>query len=204
MKLVDSIHGSYVHNRRVGVLARHIAPLLPEHASVLDVGCGDGVLARVLLESRPDLTLEGLEVLVRDTDTTLIRVRPFDGKHIPIADQSVDVVLFVDVIHHADDGLALLREAARVARKAVIIKDHLNDAFLAQTTLAFMDRVGNARHGVALPFHYWSKAHWDQAFGGIGMKPDAWVSDLGLYPAWADWVFGRSLHFIARLVKTNA
>ncbi len=43
----------------------------------------------------------------------------FDGLTLPLADHSVDVVLFVDVLHHTADPLILLREAARVARRHV-------------------------------------------------------------------------------------
>jgi hypothetical protein len=63
-----------------------------------------------------------------------------------------------------------------------------------------MDRVGNARHGVSLPYKYWRKAEWDAAFARMGVRPDHWDTDLKIYPAWADWLFGGSLHFLARLV----
>jgi SAM-dependent methyltransferase len=194
MKLVDSVHRAYVHTRRVRILSEQLAPLFPLGSRVLDVGCGDGILASALMELRPDLALEGIDVLVRDG--AKIAVREFNGLHIPFPDKSFDIVLLVDVIHHADDGRGLLAEASRVARQGVVVKDHLNDAWLAQSTLAFMDRVGNARHGVALPFHYWGKRTWDEVIQAVGLKTTTWIGRLGIYPWWADWVFGRSLHFI--------
>jgi SAM-dependent methyltransferase len=197
MTLLERIHGGYVHGRRSGVLARHLAELLPPHARVLDVGCGDGLLDGLILEQRPDVELEGIDVAVRRH--TCIPVTPFDGREIPHADASFDAVQFVDVLHHTDDPLALLREAARVARHAVLIKDHLLDGFLAGPTLRFMDRVSNTRHGVVLPFNYWRQRQWDEAFQALRLNVDCWRSDLGLYPWPASWVFGRSLHFLARL-----
>lgn len=197
MPLIDAVHDRYVFNRRVRVLADHVAGLLPEGARVLDVGCGDGSLAAGLLARRPDLAVEGIDVLVRDR--TRIPVRPFDGRSIPHPDRSFDVVLFVDVLHHTDDPAVLLGEAARVASGSVVLKDHTADGLLAGPTLRFMDRVGNARHGVRLPYNYWPEARWRAAFARLGLEPEAWVSDLKLYPSWADWAFGRSLHFVARL-----
>ena len=52
-------------------------------------------------------------------------VTAFDGRVIPMAARSVDVVTMFDVLHHADDPPALLAEAARVARTCVVLKDHV-------------------------------------------------------------------------------
>lgn len=195
---LDRVHDRYVLDRRVRVIAGHLATLVPPHSRVLDVGSGDGAIAHELMQQRSDVHAEGIDVLVRGT--TRIPVRYFDGQRIPAGDHSVDTVMLVDVLHHTDDPAALLIEAARVARGAVVIKDHLADAPLAMPTLAFMDRVGNVRHGVRLPHQYLRRAEWDEAFGRAGLRIDAWISRLGLYPAPASWLFDRSLHFAARLV----
>jgi hypothetical protein len=96
--------------------------------------------------------------------------------------------------------MVLLREAARVARRAIVIKDHTLTGFLAGPTLRFMDWIGNARHGVELPYNYWTLKRWKAAFTELGVAVDVWITDVGLYPWPADLAFGRSLHFITRLV----
>lgn len=197
MGLTRSIHDGYVHNRRVLRIADLLAGMMPADATVLDVGCGDGLLARRIQDLRPDLTLRGLEVLVRGD--TMIPVEPFDGRTIPAGDASVDVVMFVDVLHHTDDPMILLREAARVARDSVVLKDHTRNGFLSGPTLRFMDYIGNAHHGVALPYNYWPRDRWHEAFARLGLTVADWRDDLRLYPRPADWIFGRSLHFGARL-----
>jgi hypothetical protein len=103
------------------------------------------------------------------------------------------------VLHHSDDPTILLREAVRVARKGLVIKDHTLSGFLSGPTLRLMDRVGNGRHGVALPYNYWTHDQWFKAFETLGLKTGAWKSKLRLYPWPARWVFDRSLHFVARL-----
>lgn len=197
MSVLDKVHGGYVHNRRVRVLASHLVELLPQNASVLDVGCGDGLLDRLVLDQRPDVSIEGIDVLVRDT--AAIVVHHFDGSVIPHPDKSFDVVMFVDVLHHTDDPMVLLREASRVARKAVVIKDHTRNGLLAGPTLRFMDWVGNARHGVVLPYNYWSYKQWTNAFSALGWKTEEWRKHLGAYPFPANALFGRGLHYFARL-----
>jgi SAM-dependent methyltransferase len=108
-------------------------------------------------------------------------------------------VLFVDVLHHTDDPTVLLREAARVARRCLILKDHTRNGLLAGPTLAFMDWVGNARHGVALPYNYWPRQRWLTAAADLGLSILRWDDRLQLYPWWARWVFERKLHFVARM-----
>ena len=198
MSVVEAIHGGYVANRRVEVLCRHLAEMVPPGpATVLDVGCGDGLLAWMLGARRPELAVEGIDILVRKD--TRVPVAPFDGSHIPKPDRSVDVVTFVDVLHHTDDPRILLAEASRVARRAVMIKDHRLEGFLAGPVLRAMDWVGNARHGVVLPYNYQTPQQWLGHFEATGLHPEEERIHIGLYPAWASWIFGRRLHLITRL-----
>lgn len=198
MRIVEAAHGGLVHPRRVQVLAEHAAGLIPPGARVLDVGSGDGRLAAAIRDRRPDLRIEGIDVLVRDDVS--IRISSYDGRVIPLADNSVDVVTFFDVLHHAEEPAALLREGMRVARSCIVLKDHLCDTMLARWTLRFMDDVGNARHGVALPHNYWSSRQWSAALERLRLDPAVWqVGGLGLYPWPASLVFGGRLHVLARL-----
>ncbi len=195
MSLIEHVHGGYVHTRRVRVLAEHLCRVLPEQATVLDIGCGDGLLSRQVQDRRPDLRISGIDVLVRER--THIPVAPFDGQRIPLADGVVDVAMFVDVLHHTSDPMVLLREARRIARRAVVIKDHTMEGFLAGPTLRFMDWVGNARHGVVLPYNYWKRQQWWDAFESLGFRVELWERALGLYAFPGSLFFGRSLHFLA-------
>ena len=146
---------------------------------------------------RPDLLVQGIEVLTREK--LWIPVQHFDGLTIPYKSASIDVVMFIDVLHHTADPVSLLREAARVARKSIIVKDHLVNGFLAESTLRFMDHIGNARYGVALPGKYWRLNQWEKAFEALALTPVEWREKLKLYPKVVDMWFGRSLHFVARL-----
>lgn len=192
---LGKLHGHVVHGRRVQALAGHIAEMLPQNHAVLDVGCGDGLIDRLVLERRGDLSICGVDVLVREA--AHVAVTQFDGRHLPFSDQSFDTVLFCDVLHHTESPLEMLREAVRVARHGILIKDHVVRGWLARPTLRFMDFVGNAPHGVALPYNYFTAVQWDEAFGECRLAERVIRRRLGLYPAWADVCFGRSLHFIA-------
>ena len=194
LRRTGAAHKRLVHSRRVHVLAAHIADLIPHGSSVLDVGCGDGHVDELILRRRPDLNVAGVDVLVRPD--ARIAVTPFDGRRLPFADGSWDTVLFCDVLHHTEDPVGLLREAARVGRHTVVIKDHSVQGMLARVTLRTMDFIGNAPHGVALTYNYFTPDQWERAFAASSLRPGTLRRQLGLYPAWADPVFGRSLHFV--------
>ena len=197
MTLVGKLHDSTVHPRRIGILRDRIAPLIPEGAHLLDVGCGDGLLSQALGEARSDLRLEGVDVKAREGMP--IPIRAFDGSSLPYEDLSFDAVLFVDVLHHTTDPDVLLREACRVTRQAVLIKDHTRNGLLAGATLRLMDWVGNAHHGLALPYNYRTRSEWVDAVERAGLRIEFWDGRPRLYPRPGNWIFGRSLHFIARL-----
>jgi len=175
--------------------------LIPQSAQVLDVGCGDGLLASLIMQKRVDVKIRGIDVLVRSQPH--IPIHRFDGQVIPYSDASFDAVMFVDVLHHTEDPMILLREAMRVTRKAILIKDHTCNGLFASSTLRFMDQVSNARHGVALPYNYWSQQKWFAALEMLGLTMSIWKKDLGLYPWLVNWIFGRSLHFIALLTLSG-
>jgi SAM-dependent methyltransferase len=180
------------------VLADLVAAQLPSSGRVLDIGAGDGTLATLVQERLPELELTGIDVLVRRA--TSIPVSSFDGWTIPLDDSAFDAAVLVDVLHHAADPLRLLQEAARVA-PVVVVKDHLADRPLAGLTLRFMDRVGNARHGVDLRYSYWRRAQWEDAIMRAGLHEVKVVHDVPLYPAPLSWIFGYGLHFVARLER---
>jgi SAM-dependent methyltransferase len=195
-RALDLVHGGLIFGRRVRVLSEQLARQLPPRARVLDVGAGDGSMGRSIQRLRPDVSVSGIDVFVRAE--TAYEVKLFDGERVPFDDDSFDAAVFVDVLHHTKDPLTLLLEAARVAR-VVVIKDHLRAGLLAEETLSAMDWVGNARHGVVLPYNYWNRLQWDAAFERARLVVDHWEPQLGLYAPPLGWLFDRSLHFVARL-----
>jgi SAM-dependent methyltransferase len=198
-RITTALHGRLLFGRRVHALADHIAELIPAGATtLLDVGCGDGTLARSIMRRRPEVVATGVEIRARPH--TAIPVQEFDGRILPFDDRSRDVVMLVDVLHHAAEPTLLLREAGRVARSAVIIKDHLTGAWLSHERLRLMDWVGNIGHGVPLRYAYWSAAQWSEVFRSTGLREVDRRERLGLYSAPLRWLFERRLHFVNRLV----
>jgi SAM-dependent methyltransferase len=199
--MLEQVHNTLVYGRRVRALVHALSPLLPANATVLDVGCGDGLIDTLIMQGRPDVRVSGIDVLVRSRTSTA--VVEFDGRTIPYGAASYDAVLMIDVLHHADSPRGLLEEATRVARDVIVIKDHVSEGWLDDSVLRLMDWVGNAHHGVSLPYRYWSRRQWRESFAELGLAPRQWNTKIGLYPWPFNWVFERSLHFIAQLTKAQ-
>jgi SAM-dependent methyltransferase len=193
---LNAVHQSLVFNRRIRVLAEHLSELVQD-GDVLDMGCGDGSLALEIMARRPGVSIVGVDVFARTN--AHIPVTEFDGNTLPFETGSFDHVMLIDVLHHTDDPAAVLTEAARVARRGVLVKDHLLEGAAAGATLRLMDWVGNRGHGVRLPYNYLDRPAWDKAFAAAGLGVDTWRDRLSLYPAPAAWLFDRKLHFIATL-----
>jgi SAM-dependent methyltransferase len=95
----------------------------PAGKDVVDIGCGGGALVR-------ELTARGARVVgVEISEDQLTAARDHDdgrgacyvvgeAQHLPLADSSADVAIFMRTLHHvpAADQSAALREASRVVR----------------------------------------------------------------------------------------
>lgn len=105
-------------------IADRIAAMAPE--SFLDAGCGEGFVAKMLLERMPGLKLTGFDfdpeaVKLAQTTNPTCDFTTASIFEIPYPDQSFDVAGCFEVLEHQTDPLPALRELARVAKRAVII-----------------------------------------------------------------------------------
>lgn len=191
----SKLHHSLVLNRRTSRIAIRIADLLPPNVSVLDVGSGNGRLARIIMDRRPDVKIHGLEVLKwpeQQIETSL-----YDGLAIPFERDAWDFCLACDVLHHSHAPEKLFAELVRVSKRGIVVKEHNSDSFVAFITLCIMDWVGNRGHGVGLTYNYFSSHRWRNVFESSELRIERMDSNLKLYPIPFRWVFDRNLHFIA-------
>ena len=200
IQLLGKAHGFLVHPRRVTTIADRVAAILPPVSTILDIGCGDGTIARQVAERTEGLTITGAEYSPRPT--CAIPCVAFDGVRLPFDDQSFDGCMFVDVLHHSHDPLTSLRDAARVARDFVVIKDHVAESTIDHWTLRGMDWVGNRPHGVEMTYRYLSNKQWQQLFKDAGLEQVRVDTKIPLYPFPFSAIFVRKLHMVTLLKKT--
>ncbi len=92
-----------------------IAKMLPEAATVLDIGAGSGVLGRVLMHAGKHVTIDGIEPnafaakLAKPFYRTIYTGYAQDNLQ-AIKESSYDYVVLADVIEHIQDPLVFLTE----------------------------------------------------------------------------------------------
>lgn len=191
------VHGP-VHEARLHALVEAIRPNLRAGDRVLDVGCGDGVLGQMLMTDagRPQgVAVEGLELSPRGHEP--IPVVGYDGKRFPFPDRSYDLVMLADVLHHDPEPDRLMAECVRVARRWVVVKDHLVKGVLANSRICLMDWLANAPFGIPCTYKYLSHAQWKAFAGRHGVSVVSERTSMRQFPAWLEWFFGGSLHYFA-------
>jgi len=105
--------------------------------SLLDVGCGDGGLLREMLDR--GRTCVGVEIEEEHVNT--LKESGFEAMlcradHLGVPDRSFDVVVFEYSLHHVDNIERALLEAARVARRAVLVLDPWFDLSIPSQRIA--------------------------------------------------------------------
>ena len=202
LKLIKNLHHQYVFLRRINVISTEIARQLPDNISILDIGCGDGTISKLIMEKKKGITYEGIDIMARPE--CAIPYKTFDGLHVPYSDNAFDATQFVDVLHHTHQIKELLQDALRTSKKYLIIKDHLYNNSFDFATLKFMDWVGNAPHGVEIIYNFKNEKFWMNLFDELDVEIVSINKRIPLYPSVFNMIFGRGLHFIAVLKKKNA
>ncbi len=185
-----------VYEQRLKTLVEILGDCIPRGESLLDVGCGGGALGGALAHEK-GLEVRGLETNVREGCP--IPVDAYDGETIPQGDNSVDNVLLADVLHHEENPARLLREAARVARKRVIVKDHKTGSPLSWPRISLIDWAANAGYGVRCLFRYPTLTGWHDLFIECDLSIREERVSLDLYPPFLNLLFGRQLQYLAVL-----
>jgi SAM-dependent methyltransferase len=186
-----AVHQRLSHGHRVQIVSRRIAGLIQaqfpgaREIRCLDVGCGDMQIAEHIAAAAPGTSWSCIDIHELPESLKTVerwqKYRKFDGSHVPFADDSFDVVLFCDVLHHSQtDACGLLGEAAR-AGCLVIIKDHFERSPWSRAMLWTMDFLGNWGYGVSLPRRYFTRRGFEELVSGAGLRVQKLEVGIDLY-----------------------
>jgi len=198
-KSIGALHQRIVFQRRVLAIANAMKDyLLP--GTVLDVGCGNGMISKWLMDLRSDVSIIGVDTLLRPE--TFIPVLQYNGKDLPFDDNSFSAVLLVDVLHHALNPGLVLKECSRVSRDKILVKDHFSESRYDAFILKFLDWVGNRHHGVVLPYNYFSRAEWEAILVKNNLRENKRLEKIpGMYPFFFQNAIGERIQFMAELSR---
>jgi SAM-dependent methyltransferase len=188
-----------IYAHRQEVLVRLIMAHVPSGSRVLDVGCGYGQLGKAIMDQTSTVTVEGLERSRRQGE--VISVHLYDGSRIPWPDNTFDIVILADVLHHELDPDHLLRESIRVSRELTIVKDHLREGFLAQQRISLLDWAANAPYEVPCTYRYNNLGKWHEMFERAQVRLKQELTSIDIYPPFINELLGKGLHYFAVIEK---
>ena len=149
---------------RVCCLARRCAAQAEPDCPLAVCGSGPG---SVLREFRgAGYSVDALDVADSSYSDDL-KPALYDGAAMPYADHTYDVALLLTVLHHIEGPEAVLREAARVARRVIIIEDVYDSAWQRKYT-KIADSITNLEF-FGHPHSNQSDAEWRKTFSRLGL-----------------------------------
>jgi len=169
------------------IISEQIKSLFPKELLIkcLDVGCGDMKIAEMIRSKSPNTAWSCIDV--HDLPDSLIneeqwnKYSKFDGVNLPFDDQSFDVILFCDVLHHDEKNIIkLIKEAARVGH-FIIIKDHFEYGCYSRQMLRLMDFLGNWGYGVSVPSRYFNEIQFESLCSEAGCNEIRRIKNISLY-----------------------
>ena len=163
----------FARGRAAGT-AKRLLPLLQPEDSILDVGAGEGLIAAQL-----HCGLGGCTVLT-DLKNQVRSGLPLvlcSGEQLPFADSTFDVVLLLTVLHHTSDPVSIVREAARIAKRAVIVQEDMYLGRPVDLLVFAADVLCSIPYGYQLPAWPRSPRTWELLFRAAAVRPDARIID---------------------------
>ncbi|MCP4439059.1 MAG: methyltransferase domain-containing protein [Aureispira sp.] len=165
IKLVKRFYSSRLGKAWVQRKLSTVIPHLSQNDSILDIGCGNGLVT-------DNLRQQNFQVTPMDVgDLSILEsVKPivYDGEHIPFEDQEFSAALLLTVLHHTDDPIAVLKETKRVAKRIVIIEDIYSNVVQKYMTYA-MDTLVNLGHS-NMTYQNKSDKEWKVCFEELGLN----------------------------------
>lgn len=168
IRQVDLVRRFYRSRAGQAWIEKKLTPVLPHLSptdNCVDIGCGNGLIVEALRTK--GFSCEAVDVadlsIVPEVEVTV-----YDGLHLPYPDQHFDTAMLLTVLHHTPDPIPVLKEAARVARRLILVEDVYNNPIQQYMTYG-MDTLVNLGHS-AMTYQNKSDAEWRATFEDLRLR----------------------------------
>lgn len=151
--------------RRADLMVSRILPFLKNSKTVIDVGCGNCLIAHRL--ERAGKRVVAVDIRDQSLEPT-VPVTVFDGGRLPFKDKMFDTGFLLTVMHHTPTPEMTFAEVARVSREVIVIETSYRN-ILEKLFIVLFDSVLNRQ----LRFFwrsYRSDSSWRQFFEKQGFR----------------------------------
>jgi 2-polyprenyl-3-methyl-5-hydroxy-6-metoxy-1,4-benzoquinol methylase len=146
--------------------------------SVLDVGCGEGVLTQRWAAQLADKPVLGIDLADRKLEAEWgarvrpnLEFRPFAGGELPFSEASFDLAAAIEVLEHVPDPEQTVAEMARVAARHLLVSVPREPLWRALNVArgAYLGELGNTPGHV----NHWSKQSFVRMLARHGQVVEA-------------------------------
>lgn len=158
---------SKIYERAAGKMCLICQDFIKKGSKILDLGCGSGIVGRTF-QVFFQAEVSGVDIVDRRAVNLPFQI--YDGFHLPFPEKSFDGILINYVLHHAEDPIALLKEAKRVSKGKIIIFEDLPEGFFSKLVCKI--------HGISYSKlfknpdspSFKSEKEWEKIFKEIGLN----------------------------------
>lgn len=163
--LIGKFYASSLGQKWIQNKLKTVFPHLNLPGKNIDIGCGNGMITQHLRQQNYHCTAMDVANL---SIVPSVEVVVYDGLSMPFEDKHFDTALLLTVLHHTPDPIPVLKEAARIAKKIIIIEDIYNNKVQQYLTYA-MDTLVNLGHS-SMTYQNKSDKEWKAAFKALNLE----------------------------------
>jgi len=149
-------------------LAKKIAFLCKDNSTILDFGCDNGSVSKMIMDFNPSLKIVGVDI--QGNRPSQIPRRLYQGRKVPYPDKTFDIVLSLDVLHHTKNIPYFVKEMKRLSKRYLIIKDHAVYGPVSRWLVCFSDYMFNMPYRIKCAFNYPTMGEWGGLFHKLKLK----------------------------------
>lgn len=147
---------------RAQIIAESYKPQVEKNTNILDIGCGNGVVSRVLI-SELEINLTGSDIIDYRTEKIPFKKMELVNK-LPFNDKEFDYAFLNDVLHHTSNIEELILEAARVAKRVLIFEDQ--ETFFLKVLDITLNNLYCPQ--MPCPLNFKTEKEWVNIFSNLG------------------------------------
>ncbi len=150
---------------RIDPILASFASVIEPRSCIIDIGAGPGHLAS---EMTRELDARVTMVDVAQYNQTDLPLTVCDSRALAFADNSFDYAVLSFVLHHCKEPKAILREALRVSRQAIVIENDVRGRLRGVITRV-VDSIQSPWYGSPPCYFTKTRDEWLEFFGEFGV-----------------------------------